>query len=80
MAKRRPTFEFHHEAILEARGAADWYEDRSVDAASRFKVELRHAENSVIRHPASWTPYVQGTRCFKLHRFPFALVYIERDD
>lgn len=25
MAKRRPNFEFHHEAILEAREAADWY-------------------------------------------------------
>jgi toxin ParE2 len=78
MAKRRPIFEFHHEAILEAREAADWYAARSVKAASKFKAELRRAEDSVTKHPIAWAPYLHGTRCFKLERFPYALVYIER--
>jgi hypothetical protein len=46
----------------------------------KLKAELRQAENSVTRHPQSWTPYLHGTRCFKFERFPFALVYIDRDD
>jgi hypothetical protein len=80
MAKRRPIFEFHHEAILEARKAADWYAERSFDAASKFKLELRQAEDSVTKHPSSWMRYLHGTRCFKLDSFPYALVYIERGD
>jgi hypothetical protein len=80
MAKRRPRFEFHHEAVLDSLEAAKWYADRSIGAAEKFKTELRRAEDSVTRHPISWAPYLHGTRCFKLARFPFALVYIERDD
>ena len=80
MAKRRPIFEFHQEAILEAREAADWYAARSVDAALKFKIELRRAEELVTKRPDAWTPYLHGTRCFKLERFPYALVYIERGD
>ena len=33
-----------------------------------------------MRHPRSWTPYLHGTRYFKLDAFPYALVYIERSD
>ena len=78
MAKRRPIFEFHQEATLEARHAAEWYAERSYDAASEFKSELRRAEQSVTKHPNAWTPYLHGTRCFKLQRFPYALVYVNR--
>jgi toxin ParE1/3/4 len=80
MAKRRPIFDFHPEAILEAREALEWYEKRSRDAALKFKSQLRRAEDSVTRHPRSWMPYLLGTRCFKLEHFPYALVYIERED
>jgi len=78
MAKRRPKFEYHREAALEAHEAAQWYAERSLDAESKFKKELHQAERSVKQHPESWTPYLHDTRCFKLKRFPYALVYIER--
>ena len=80
MGKRRPIFDFHPEAIIEALKAAEWYGERSLEAALKFKSELRRAEGSVARHPKSWMPYLHGTRCFKLEHFPFALVYIERED
>lgn len=80
MAKRRRIFEYHPDAILETLEATDWYLERSFNAASKFKAELRRAENSVKRHPTSWTPYLHGTRYFKLDRYPYVLVYIERDD
>ena len=80
MAKRRARFEFHREAAIEAREAAEWYAERSLDAAAKFKTQLRRAERSVTQHPDAWTPYLHGTRCFKLDRFPYALVYIVRGE
>lgn len=80
MAKRRLLFEFHQEAILEAREATAWYAERSLIAASKFKNELRQAEASVTKHPSAWSPYLHGTRCFQLEHFPYGLVYIERAD
>src|SRR4051812_49604035 len=73
-------FEYHPEAINEAWEAFHWYDERSERAAEDFWQELRRARQSVTRHPRSWMPYVFGTRCFKLEHFPYALVYIERDD
>src|SRR5947207_2783942 len=64
MEKRRPIFDFHPEAIVEAREAVDWYGKRSAFAASKFKAELRSAEESVTQHPNVWMPYLHGTRCF----------------
>ena len=78
MAKRGQLFEFHPEAVLETIEATDWYAERSLDAATRFKAELRIAERRVTQHPESWAKYLHGTRCYKLDRFPFGLVYIER--
>ncbi len=73
-------FEYHPDAIQEAWEAFDWYDERSERAAEEFWQELRRARESVMRHPQSWSSYLHGTRFFKLHRFPYALVYIERAD
>lgn len=78
MARHRQNFEFHPEAILETKEAADWYAQRSPVAATHFKAELRRAEELVTQQPQTWSPYLHGTRCFRLERFPFALVYVER--
>ena len=80
MAKRGLNFEFHRDAAIEAREAADWYAERSPVAAQRYKSELLRVQHSIELHPQSWTPYLHGTRCLKLEHFPFALVYIERPD
>jgi toxin ParE1/3/4 len=78
MAKRHH-FEFHPEAMIEARAAAEWYAERSLDASVNFKQELRQAEKLVTEQPESWSPYLHGTRCLSLSRFPYGLVYIERE-
>jgi len=73
-------FEYHPEAVREATEAFHWYAERSEDAADRFWQELRRARQSVTRRPTTWSPYLHGTRCFQLARFPFGLVYIERGE
>jgi hypothetical protein len=80
MARRRRKLEFHREAALEAREAAEWYGERSLHAKAKFKAALRRAERSVTQHPESWATYLHGTRCLKLNRFPYALVYVQRSD
>jgi plasmid stabilization system protein ParE len=75
-----PEFEYHAAAIAEAWEAYHWYDERSEMSADRFWQALRRARLSVIRHPRAWTPYVHGTRCYQLEGFPYALVYVEKDD
>jgi plasmid stabilization system protein ParE len=74
------SFEYHSEAMQEAFKAFEWYARQDETVADRFWEELRRARRSVTSHPKSWMPYLYGTRCFLLKKFPFALVYIERDD
>lgn len=79
MASKRPRFKFHPEAAREANEAAEWYIRHSTLASEKFKQALRYAENQVNLYPDAWNPYYHGTRCFRLHKFPYALVYIQRD-
>jgi hypothetical protein len=80
MARRHRNFEFHPEAMIETKESADWYAERSLVASADFKEESRHAEKLVTEQPETWSPYLRGTRCFPLRRFPYRLVYIERGD
>lgn len=77
---RDQVFEYHTEAIQEAWDAFHWYNERSSVTAERFWAALRSARLSVTLHPRSWAPYLRRTRFFKLDAFPYALVYMERDD
>jgi hypothetical protein len=78
MAAKRRRLKFHPEAALEANDAAEWYAERSRLASDKFKQALRHAEDQVKLYPEAWNPYYHGTRCFRLHGFPYALVYVQR--
>jgi hypothetical protein len=80
MPRRGQIFEFHPEAILETVEATEWYAERSLNAERRFKAELRKAEKLVTRDPEAWGRYLYGTRCYKLNRFPFGLVYVQRSE
>lgn len=69
--------EFHPEAVAEAAAAAAWYRQRSEGAGAAFLAELDHAVSRAAQAPASWSPYIAGTRRYLFRRFPFALVYRE---
>ena len=73
-------FEYHPEAVVEGSEAYQWYALRSEEVAERFWQELRHARKSVTDSPETWNPYYHGTRCYRLHHFPYALVYIQRHE
>lgn len=72
------SLEFHPEAVTEAREAAQWYRLRSESAADAFIAEIDFALGQIDEGPDRWPKYVQGTRRYLLHRFPFYLVYRQK--
>ncbi len=71
--------EVHEEAIAEARAAREWYESRSPAAAIRFFEELERAVEQIAKFPEAWSPHLTGTRRYLLRRFPYAVVYRQRE-
>lgn len=75
-----PPFEYHPAAILEAHEAFHWYAERDEEVADRFWKKLVQARKMVSETPHRWTPYFHGTRVFRLRKFPYGLVYLEKSD
>lgn len=71
---------FDPAAIAEARAAHSWYAARSPSSAANFLCELDEATDAIAGAPERWSPYVESTRRYVLRRFPFFVVYRERDD
>lgn|SRR5579864_1307972 len=62
-------------------GAADaWYLERSPDAADAFVAEVSLAIETICEAPPRSPKYLHGTRRFLLHRFPFAIIYLDEPD
>ncbi len=70
-----PMLEIHPEAINDAWEAHRWYAERDPRAAEAFLAELDHAQGQVVNHPERWPLYLNGTRHYRLRRFPYLLVY-----
>jgi plasmid stabilization system protein ParE len=67
--------DFHPRAIDEARAARRWYARRSTALANQFVAELDDAIRQIAAAPAQWPPHVHGTRVFRLHRFPYLIIF-----
>ena len=67
--------DLHPEAVVEAAEAREWYAQRSPTAALRFLNELDRGIAEIAQHPMRWPEHLHGTRKYRLHRFPFLLVY-----
>ena len=66
------------EAVTEARGAFEWYQDRSDSAAQAFLAELDAAVAQLTESPERWPLFLKGTRRYLFRRFPFFLVWRSR--
>jgi toxin ParE1/3/4 len=71
--------ELHEEAGAEYDAAFDWYLERSQDAALQFNTEVDRALAEIARAPQRWASGPYRTRRFLLRKFPFILIYRERD-
>ena len=71
--------ELHEEAAVEYDAAFDWYLERSPDAALKFDTEFDRAVAEIVQAPRRWANGPHHTRRFLLRKFPFILIYRERD-
>ena len=78
MPRRR--VEFAAEALEEAEAAIRWYRERSPTAANALEGEIEATVQSILESPAAWVEGPRRTRRALLSRFPFAVVYRERED
>jgi len=70
--------EIHPSALSDLKSAIAWYLERSEPAAVEFAAEMDRAVALVVESPARWPTGEHGTRKFILNRFPFAVVYREK--
>ena len=75
----RGSIAIHPEAVLEAHAARVWYSARSPAAGRASLEELDRAVDRIGQAPDQWSPYGEGLRRYLLHRFPFSVIYRERD-
>jgi hypothetical protein len=70
----KPTDELHSEAQAEYLAALSWYRERSPKAALRFEAEFTRSVERIQESLERWAWYLENSRRFLLHQFPFALV------
>jgi len=73
------SLEFHEEAAAEYDAAFEWYLERSPDAALEFDAEVDRGLKQIIQAPRRWSAGSYSTRRFLLRKFPFILIYRERE-
>jgi toxin ParE1/3/4 len=71
--------EYHQGAIADVKSAVVWYQKRSAKAALDFIEELHRAAETIREAPERWPVGKNNTRRFLLWRFPFAVIYSERE-
>ncbi|HTS37926.1 MAG TPA: type II toxin-antitoxin system RelE/ParE family toxin [Candidatus Solibacter sp.] len=71
--------DIHPGALAEFKSAVAWYLDRSETAANNFVSEVDRAISLITASPRRWPTEERGARKFVLQRFPYALIYRERE-
>lgn len=71
---------FHHEARAELARGASHYAEVSNALSKRFIDAVEEALLLASKFPKMGAPYTHGTRRYFPKKFPYSIVYIERDD
>ncbi len=75
----RKPLEYHEGATADVKNAVAWYQKRSPKAALDFVEELHRAADTIREAPERWPAGKNNTRKFLLWRFPFSIIYSERE-
>ena len=76
MADKR--LDIHPAALEELKRAVSWYVERTERAAIKFVAEIDKAVKLIAESPSRWPTGEHATRKFVLRRFPFAVIYREK--
>src|ERR1051325_4622823 len=72
--------EFEREAHTELRDAPRWYQRQREGLGFEFLTEVRNGLAQINEHPETWPMLTKLSRRFRLHRFPYWLVYYQKQD
>jgi toxin ParE1/3/4 len=72
--------QIHPAALEELKSAVAWYLERNETAAINFTAEVDRALDLVVQSPDRWPRGEHATHRFVLVRFPFALIYREKEN
>jgi plasmid stabilization system protein ParE len=72
-------YHFHPEAWQEFETADNWYGQQSPDTSIRFVAAIYDALEDIARWPQTWPAHLHGTRKFVLQKFPYAVIYREKE-
>jgi len=70
----------HPEAATELIQAWEWYNNKKQGLGDEFFNEVERAIKMILKTPKSWPVYVHDTRRYLLRRFPYAVVYRQKDE
>ncbi len=73
------TLDFHEAAEAEAVEAFAYYREIAPELADQFVAALRQSLALIVAHPNAWHPLGKGVRRSRLRRFPYGVVYVQRD-
>jgi toxin ParE1/3/4 len=70
----------HSEAEIELWQAVNYYETKRLGLGLDLEKEVTRAFVDIQEAPERWATRKYGTRCCLLHRFPYAIYYLELQD
>ena len=71
---------FHGAARRELRKAVDRYDEQVSGLGDEFAAEVEHSVQLIATHSESGSPHRLGTRRVQVRRFPYRVVYAERNE
>ncbi|MBI3601304.1 MAG: type II toxin-antitoxin system RelE/ParE family toxin [Candidatus Omnitrophica bacterium] len=70
---------FLDSAIKEFELAVNYYNAQSEGLGFEFALEIRRSLERIVRHPLAWHPLSVNTRRCRTNRFPYGLVYHQKE-
>ncbi len=71
---------FHPDVEVGIQGSYAWYENELQGLGLQFIPELEQGFDAISYAPSTWVPFKHGFRRYILARFPFSIIYKEKDD
>lgn len=69
---------FHPEAINDVDQSILRYEAQQPGVGDRFDAKIKAAYAKIQRHPRAWPIRKKDARHYKVDRFPYNVIYVER--
>jgi hypothetical protein len=74
------TYYFHPDAELELNASVDYYQECQDGLGAEFAYEVQKTILRILQYPTAWQTLDGDIRRCLTNRFPFGIIYFQRDD